>query len=420
VNAPNFGDVVELAPGNYGSPVAPLQGVMLSTQVEKIAPAVGAGRPHLYIGGTGYLSIYNGGTIADVDIDSTSTSSSGTIFGYLPVLRRVTVRSKNNTACNLLHTATLENTLCATSAPGAAGVAFRENGGYPHQLNLRNVTASSSDPAGTGLTVSSSAMSPVTGSIVNSIMRGGAADVVVTSDGASGTTAAISVANSNFATGLAVGNGASLSPPGSNANQAAPPLFANPGAFDFNPTIGSPTIDAGATSAAEDLFDAANHVRIQGAGTDIGAYEFTPIASTITALSIAPAKFRPAKSGAMIAKSKKKKKPKAPVSGNLLIAVNQTSQVAVTIERAKAGRKTAAGCVGKTKKNAKRKKCTRYVQVLGITNLTVPTGSLTVKISGRDAKKKKFVPGKYRVKAIPTAVGAAPGLPAYAKFSIVN
>jgi len=53
------------------------------------------------------------------------------------------------------------------------------------------------------------------------------------------------------------------------------PLFANAGAFDLRLRAGSPAIDAGSASAAPG-FDFAGTARPQGAGFDIGAFEYLP------------------------------------------------------------------------------------------------------------------------------------------------
>ena len=53
------------------------------------------------------------------------------------------------------------------------------------------------------------------------------------------------------------------------------PLFANAGAFDLRLRAGSPAIDSGSASAAP-AFDFAGTARPQGAGFDIGAYEWLP------------------------------------------------------------------------------------------------------------------------------------------------
>lgn len=59
----------------------------------------------------------------------------------------------------------------------------------------------------------------------------------------------------------------------------ADPLFVNPGANDFHLQSGSPAINAGVTLGAPYNIDYAGTARPQGAGYDIGAYEFIPAPS---------------------------------------------------------------------------------------------------------------------------------------------
>ena len=85
-------------------------------------------------------------------------------------------------------------------------------------------------------------------------------------------------------------------------NQAAAPIFANPGAGDYREAAGSPTIDAGRWSIywAPSRLDGFS--RVIGPAPDIGAYEFLPkapppVAGRLESLSVAPRSFQPAESG---------------------------------------------------------------------------------------------------------------------------
>jgi hypothetical protein len=66
--------------------------------------------------------------------------------------------------------------------------------------------------------------------------------------------------------------GGGAAPSGLTASIASDPLFANTAVFDFHLTAGSPAIDVGMMTAAATDFD--GNPRPQGAGWDIGAYEF--------------------------------------------------------------------------------------------------------------------------------------------------
>lgn len=412
-NAPTFGDQVVLAPGNYGSPSSPLPG-MFSTNVTKIGPAPGSPRPHLYFGGTSSFAPYNGAVLSNVEIDSTSTTPA--VRPYGSSVENSVIRSSTSSACGGTHAVQYRNTVCISTAAFGSGVEIVSGSGTPQAIELRNVTAWAPGAGGKGISISSTSGTALTTSILNTIARGETADIIAASDGSTGNNSVVTVQNSNFSRPLALGGGASVTAATANSNQSSAPLFVDPANLDLSEAIGSPTIDAGVVSPTGDLFDVINHLRTQGGGTDIGAYEFTPVASAVTALAVAPPKFRAAKKGAMISAKKKK----APIGGTISVTVNQTSAVKLTFERAKPGRKSGKSCVRVTKKNAKRKKCTRYAGIPGLFWLNVPTGTKTAVISGRSLKKKPLVPGKYRVQATPVAVGAAAGLPTYAKFSIVR
>ena len=70
------------------------------------------------------------------------------------------------------------------------------------------------------------------------------------------------------------GTSITLPQPGAGANQTAGPLFVDPGSGDFRQQAGSPTIDAG-DSTASDLgaTDLGGNPRLLGDAVDIGAYE---------------------------------------------------------------------------------------------------------------------------------------------------
>lgn len=69
-----------------------------------------------------------------------------------------------------------------------------------------------------------------------------------------------------------------LSPglPAGTANQSQDPVFVDPGAGDFHPMAGSPTVDAGSTDLLLSAADPDGRARIAGAAPDIGAFEYAP------------------------------------------------------------------------------------------------------------------------------------------------
>jgi hypothetical protein len=88
--------------------------------------------------------------------------------------------------------------------------------------------------------------------------------------------------SSNYDAPLQLNGPATATAPGTDGNQTAAPMFVNAPGGDFEEAPGSPTIDAGATEAANGETDLAGRPRTIGAATDIGAYE-APEAPTLTA-----------------------------------------------------------------------------------------------------------------------------------------
>jgi len=172
-----------------------------------------------------------------------------------------------------------------TSWGGLVAGAFTPGNAH---ITLRNVTA-------TTTTIGASSGANLTLDGANLIMhsinpkQSGGADLAV--DVATGSGATISLSHSNYAsvnTTLSSGTNFSYTPPGTNANQTAPPLFVNPATGDVHELAASPTIDAGVSDpliGATDLEGAARSQAscIGGApAPDIGAYEFAPTAACPT------------------------------------------------------------------------------------------------------------------------------------------
>jgi hypothetical protein len=97
-----------------------------------------------------------------------------------------------------------------------------------------------------------------------------------------GSTASVSLTNSNFQSSTGQ-NGGVATPAGSPTNQTALPVFANAATGDFHQLAASPTINAGATDAFLGTQDFDFEARNQGAAPDIGADEFNvPATPSIT------------------------------------------------------------------------------------------------------------------------------------------
>jgi hypothetical protein len=108
------------------------------------------------------------------------------------------------------------------------------------------------------------------------IARGPEADVRSLAPGVADT-AVVTLDHSNYATEAEEGAGtATVTDPGSGANQTVAPLFVNAAGGDFHQRARSPTIDAGAADPLLGPVDLDGQPRSQGAAPDIGADEFKP------------------------------------------------------------------------------------------------------------------------------------------------
>ena len=176
-------------------------------------------------------------------------------------------------ACEIA-SGTLRDSVCWGGLVAAGSAA-----GNVH-IVLRNVTATST-------VMGASSSSEVTIDGANLIMHSidpeqfNGADLAV--DVNVGGSASISLTHSNYATvnaGLSASTNFTYTPPGTNGNQTAPPLFVNAATGDVHELAGSPTIDAGIADSLIGATDLEGAPRSQppcigGAPTpDVGAYEF--------------------------------------------------------------------------------------------------------------------------------------------------
>lgn len=169
----------------------------------------------------------------------------------------------------------LRDSVCANSR-GVAAI-FSESYALapsPVGATIRNVTAVGTGGAN-GLLAVATTGAPVRLAITNSIVRGQSVDVRTLDDGTGGA-ASVALDHSSYSTTKA-SSPDSVTPPGTNANQARAPAFVNPAANDFREAPGSPTIDAGTSAGVvAGERDAGGNQRAQGSAPDIGAYESPP------------------------------------------------------------------------------------------------------------------------------------------------
>ena len=174
------------------------------------------------------------------------------------------------------------------TATGANAVALGAQGaqGGLQVFDLRNVTAIAQGSGSIGLSTSGlfdgfSTRSRRT-TLTNSIVRGDAHDVSLSSDSQGAAVVVVSHSNYRAATVGTTGPLASLVDGGGNQT-AVDPLFVNAAAADFREQSTSPTVDAGTLDPDLGGLDLDGNARTQGSAPDIGAFETArPVQHTLT------------------------------------------------------------------------------------------------------------------------------------------
>ena len=153
-----------------------------------------------------------------------------------------------DSACDL-RSATLRDSVCWThGATNESAVNASDLAGGTIDATVRNVTAFGTGTGVAGLNATALNSANVTIDAQNVIAQGTLADVRAFTDASTTPAASVILASSNYDSPLTVGAG-SVTPPGTGTNQTAAPLLADAPSGDFHQLPGSPTIDAGASSA---------------------------------------------------------------------------------------------------------------------------------------------------------------------------
>jgi hypothetical protein len=241
------------------------------------------GKPLPVIHGAGTVGLTRSGpaTIHDLRIEQAAGTAGLSLDGAPAglVAERVLVSYAGSSgigACQFTETIVMKDSVCLATGTGGSGVI---NGGGVVNVTLRNVTAIGTGTGARGIRMDSNSNDTLVGT--NVIAFGTLSDVLSSTTG--GTTK-VTLDHSNYdsAPTIAVTGTATATPPGTNGNQTAPPLFANFAGGDFREVGGSPTIDAGLDDPANGSFDLDHAARIQAtclggtAKPDIGAYEIAP------------------------------------------------------------------------------------------------------------------------------------------------
>jgi hypothetical protein len=191
-----------------------------------------------------------------------------------------------NEACAMSDGATLVDSVCwahdggPTATASAIGMI---DSGKSTTLTLRNDTAIDSDPAGEAIHTRTTGVGPkLVVEATNVIARApNRFDIEVDNTGSAFPVTEVKLTHSNYTT--VAGEAAPLATitaPGTNGNQTATPTFVDALGGDFREAVGSPTIDAGLTEAANGPLAVGGEERTLAAClggpavTDIGAYEF--------------------------------------------------------------------------------------------------------------------------------------------------
>ncbi len=274
-------DEIVLLPGDYT-----LTNTLVIDDTIKVHGEQGQPRPRLL--STSVPVVQSGpdgdeSLVSDLEIEKANSGVALQIFQSPMTVERVVVRSGGFAACSPASAgAVLRDSVCWQMGSGAA-VEFNLNGTGPVvTARIRNVTAIASGPTGFGIRLSAGGGADIALDAKNVIANGPSADVQAEENGDPSTSAALTLASSNYATATTVGPDASVTPAGSATNQTAAPIFASAATGDFHELRGSPTIDGGAADDAAGSTDLDSAARTQGAAIDIGAFEFDGIAPETT------------------------------------------------------------------------------------------------------------------------------------------
>jgi hypothetical protein len=110
-------------------------------------------------------------------------------------------------------------------------------------------------------------------------------------------------------------------------------------------------------------------------------------------LALGAATFKAAKAGGS---TSAKKKSKAPTGTKVTFRLSEASAVKFIVERKTKGRRVSGRCKTKTKTNASKPKCTRFVKVDGSFTIAGKAGTNSFTFRGRMGGKA-LRPGSYRL-----------------------
>jgi len=271
-------DEIVLALGTYGSP-SPISTQLAMTKAHVyIHGTHGRPRPQIEFADNSDIPMYIAGTADRLEFvgihnpDVPLLLSGGSTGAQLVV--RADGAGSTNYACQV-PSGTLIDSVCWNSGDDGAAAATITDFGADVSAAYRNDTLIASGANAMGLTTRAFGGNTAVVHATNVIARGTQFGFHV-SGSAPSSSADLYADHSNYSSEFDTGamNDAFFHP--GAGNQTAPPLFVKAAAGNFHEKLGSPTIDHGVNSLANGTTDADDAARVQGAATDIGAFEFTP------------------------------------------------------------------------------------------------------------------------------------------------
>jgi hypothetical protein len=112
----------------------------------------------------------------------------------------------------------------------------------------------------------------------------------------------------------------------------------------------------------------------------------------LNGVAFAPGSFRAASKGGAVAS-------RAPVGARVFYRLSETATVTWRIEKGTVGRRVGGRCVKKTRLNASRRRCLRFVRLIGSFKTTGGAGQNGFRFTGR-LNGHKLVPGSYKLVGI--------------------